>query len=43
MILTPGQKESLLPVTTNHAQLQSALVRHHEMKKKIQKDKKRIL
>ena len=40
MILTPGQKESLLPVTTNHAQLQSALVRHHEMKKKIQKDKK---
>ncbi|MFD1361969.1 endonuclease I family protein [Lentibacillus salinarum] len=40
MILTPGQKESLLPVPTNHDHLQSILNRHYEIKEKIQKDEK---
>lgn len=40
MILTPNQKENLLPVSTNYEHLKSILSKHNEMKEKILQDEK---
>ncbi|GGB58015.1 hypothetical protein GCM10011409_39390 [Lentibacillus populi] len=40
MILTPRQKEILLPVLTNHERLKSILSKHSGMKEKMRQDEK---